>query len=235
MCKAVELANVINNAIEEAKACKNQLEIKLKVYENLQQDILHKIECENISDKDSYDIMSSLHEIRVERRKIKDELKTFSVLDTLIGDFKINIKDVVDEYELVKKLTKNKVYLPRAIDLKNINLDYIKEVIKFINTHAKSKTYIQEAIMKNNIKKDKIIKKNYCSREKLYKVTIDKIPKEVGSSINVCIADDYGHYVNRNNIKQLVPCYESYELHEDEGYIRLINRLSASQRKNRQK
>ena len=82
---------------------------KLTEVENKIQDVLHAIEFNSYNARDGYKIYKLLHDLRIERRKYKDEIFSRELIDDNIygtdwGKFKSRVKDVKDRQYHVREM-----------------------------------------------------------------------------------------------------------------------------------
>ena len=82
---------------------------KLTEVENKIQDVLHAIEFNSYNARDGYKIYKLLHDLRIERRKYKDEIFIRELIDDNIhgtdwGKFRSRVKDVKDRQYHVRNL-----------------------------------------------------------------------------------------------------------------------------------
>ena len=82
---------------------------KLTEVENKIQDVLHAIEFNSYNARDGYKIYKLLHDLRLERRKYKDEIFIRELIDDNIhdadwGKFRSRVKDVKDRQYHVRNL-----------------------------------------------------------------------------------------------------------------------------------
>ena len=85
------------------------VEYKLQEVENKIQDVLHAIEFNSYNARDGYKIYKLLHDLRIERRKYKDEIFIRELIDDNIhgtdwGKFRSRVKDVKDRQYHVRNL-----------------------------------------------------------------------------------------------------------------------------------
>ncbi len=85
------------------------VEYKLQEVENKIQDVLHAIEFNSYNARDGYKIYKLLHDLRLERRKYKDEIFIRELIDDNIhgtdwGKFRSRVKDVKDRQYHVRNL-----------------------------------------------------------------------------------------------------------------------------------
>lgn len=82
---------------------------KLTEVENKIQDVLHAIEFNSYNARDGYKIYKLLHDLRLERRKYKDEIFIRELIDDNIhgtdwGKFRSRVKDVKDRQYHVREM-----------------------------------------------------------------------------------------------------------------------------------
>lgn len=82
---------------------------KLTEVDNKIQDVLHAIEFNSYNARDGYKIYKLLHDLRLERRKYKDEIFIRELIDDNIhdtdwGKFKSRVKDVKDRQYHVREM-----------------------------------------------------------------------------------------------------------------------------------
>lgn len=82
---------------------------KLTEIENKIQDVLHAIEFNSYNARDGYKIYKLLHDLRLERRKYKDEIFIRELIDDNIhdadwGKFRSRVKDVKDRQYHVREM-----------------------------------------------------------------------------------------------------------------------------------
>ena len=85
------------------------VEYKLQEVENKIQDVLHAIEFNSYNARDGYKIYKLLHDLRIERRKYKDEIFIRELIDDNIhgtdwGKFRSRVKDVKDRQYHVREM-----------------------------------------------------------------------------------------------------------------------------------
>lgn len=85
------------------------IEYKLQEVENKIQDVLHAIEFNSYNARDGYKIYKLLHDLRIERRKYKDEIFIRELIDNNIhgtdwGKFRSRVKDVKDRQYHVREM-----------------------------------------------------------------------------------------------------------------------------------
>lgn len=208
MCMALDFANDINKKIEEARECYENLVIKEKVYNDMQQDLLHKIE-----DEDKFDLYTgwqfakSLQQIREKRRKIKNEKYSMEILiDKLKNIEKIGIGDIKRSENRQGKAK----YHNRQIVLKDDPLFEIKNIIE--NIDNKSKLTRTSATKPNTIMND--------TEEKFYYVS-SKVPRTKGISIKMKYKNDRErlHITSR-----IALAFKECKVNADKQYVDLIER-----------
>lgn len=85
------------------------VEYKLQEVENKIQDVLHAIEFNSYNARDGYKIYKLLHDLRLERRKYKDEIFVRELIDDNIrsadwGKFKSRVEDVKNRKYNVREM-----------------------------------------------------------------------------------------------------------------------------------
>ena len=85
------------------------VEYKLQEVEDKIQDVLHAIEFNSYNARDGYKIYKLLHDLRLERRKYKDEIFIRELIDDNIhivdwGKFRSRVKDVKDRQYHVREM-----------------------------------------------------------------------------------------------------------------------------------
>lgn len=85
------------------------VEYKMQEVENKIQDVLHAIEFNSYNARDGYKIYKLLHDLRLERRKYKDEIFIRELIDDNIhgtdwGKFRSRVKDVKDRQYHVREM-----------------------------------------------------------------------------------------------------------------------------------
>jgi len=102
-------------------------------YNNLQQDILHMIESESFDAARGYYLAKTLKDLRIERRKIKNELYNLEKLRMRTH----NMKKQMDNYEVSLEKAQdrqdNPIYNVRNSDLTNVTALIGKKDNKFEN------------------------------------------------------------------------------------------------------
>jgi hypothetical protein len=223
MCKALEIAQMMNNSIIEAKNYHYTLQMKLKTLDLSQQDLLHKIEhMDKFNLMKAWEITKALNELRHERRKIKNELFTMNILvNNLVNkqcvDVTLNntVVELIGKNSELTRLDKNKIYNNRV--LKNIDTP-----LNATNDMLKSLDNIKSDVYKNtmgstsnlNVPNDKIASKIYNFGEKKLKKDSGK-----GSSIKI-------RYISQKQYNSilniLVPQYTTFSINTTQKYFHLI-------------
>ena len=205
MCIAVNYANEINKQITEAKEYYNKLKIKEKVFNGVQQDLLHKIEdLDKFSLYTGWKFCMALSKLRKARRKTKNELRTMTSLISQLGSFEIKEKKLDEKASEIEKINFDNGYHKRQLEMTG---DILKEVDDIVN----------------NIIKDEILIENYVDNndnDKIYSIT-EKIPRIKGSSIKIGFntQEQKKHLIKNNKEK-----YESYWENNTEQYVQFISR-----------
>lgn len=221
MCKAIDYANSINEQITEAKEYYNKLLIKRKVFDDVQQDILHKIEdLDKFSLYDGWKYTMALSKLRKARRKTKNELKTMESLISQLGDFKIEDKKLDKKVTMVERLNYQNGYHKRQLEMTGDILDEVDSIINNVidNNHL-TRTNANK-IFNVFTNKDENITDN--DKTKIYEVT-EKIPKIKNSNIKIRFTSQAQkkHLITNNK-----PKYESYRENNTEKYVEFICRKS---------
>lgn len=124
MCKSVKSIQFMYKSVVDLEHRSNVLNKHLDELQKCQQDILHMIENEDrMNVVRGYDLAKALHDIRVVRREVKNELE---VLNKVIPKMKL-IKQTlncinqqaISVDKKMKKLSENKVYNNRILSEEN--------------------------------------------------------------------------------------------------------------------
>ena len=129
MCKAVDLTKELYKIYDEAKSSYEQTWKDIQKYDLIQEDILHLIEFNKFNEFEGYMLSKRLKELRVLRRKAKNEgqAPVFNYKDRANST---NTKKAIDKIE---KSFNNKKYNPRIIkvfskeSICNLKIEEIKE------------------------------------------------------------------------------------------------------------
>lgn len=123
MCKATEYAGQIIKILNEVEEKRNYLREKLSDLELAEQDLLHKAENEELNIIQGYDIYKGIHDIRITRRVLKNELKGLEELVKTTNGLRptvIKAKDrISDEYVKLCVNMNTKKYNPRKLNIHN--------------------------------------------------------------------------------------------------------------------
>lgn len=221
MCKAIDFANNINEQITQAKEYYDKLQIKEKVFNDVQQDILHKIEgLEKFSLYEGWKFCMSLSKLRKARRKTKNELATMKSLVTQLGSFEIKEKKLDRKATAMERLNFDNGYHKRQLEMTG---DILKEVDTIINSVVESnhltrtnankilKVFKDNDSETNNIEYDE---------NKIYEIT-EKIPRIKGGNVRIAFKtqEQKAHLIKYNRLS-----YESYYENNTERYVEFICR-----------
>lgn len=115
----MESKDILEKGLELSKdlKCKSdELNKKLSVVEQKQQDILHYIESKNLSSVSAFNAYKELKSIREERRKVKNEMVYISLIkDSLFS------KDIEKKIQNQNKKVKNPYYGNRIYNQKTLD------------------------------------------------------------------------------------------------------------------
>jgi hypothetical protein len=209
MCHALDFANSINTQITEAKEYYNKLKIKEKVFNDVQQDILHKIEgLDKFSLYTGWKFCMALSKLRKARRKTKNELKTMELLVKQLEGFSIQESKIDRQANRLDRLNFENNYHRRQLDMTGDILEEIDSIVDNV-------LYNENLTRSNANKTENNIKKTY-----VYKMT-DKLPNSKGSTIKVEFKSDkqLEHLIN-----VVANAYTNYKVCEQDLYVELIDR-----------
>ena len=135
MCKAIENANQLLEIMDSFSTRKKLLEKKLSELDKGVIDVEHEIEAEeSLNVVRGYDLCKAIKDIKVERRKIKNELHILDVLVPKIIPIKNNLLVTVNKAKEIESksnyFSNNKIYNPRQINLNNDIRIEIKKLIE---------------------------------------------------------------------------------------------------------
>jgi hypothetical protein len=198
MCQALDYANNINTQITEAREYYDKLKIKEKVFNGVQQDILHKIEgLDKFSLYTGWKYCMALCKLRKARRKTKNELKTMEMLVSQLGGFSIKETKIDKWADHLEQLTFENGYHKRQLEMTGDILEEVEQIV-------------------NNI----IYKKQEEIISKIYNIS-EKIPKIKGSSVKIAFTSQAQkkHLIINNS-----PKYENFKENNTEKYVEFINR-----------
>jgi lipopolysaccharide export LptBFGC system permease protein LptF len=209
VCIAITYANNINNQITEAKEYYNKLKIKEKVFNDVQQDLLHKIEgLDKFSLYTGWKFCMALSKLRKARRKTKNELKTMELLVKQLGGFSIKETKIDRQASHLDQLNFENGYHKRQLEMTG---DILQEVDDIVNNII----YNENLTRSNANKVDVILDDN-----KIYEMS-EKIPRVKGSNVKIRFKtqEQKKHLIHNNK-----PKYESYFENNTEKYVEFISR-----------
>lgn len=204
MCKAIDYASNINNQITEAREYYDKLKIKEKVFNDVQQDLLHKIEgLEKFSLYTGWKFCMALCKLRKARRKTKNELKTMEMLTKQLGGFSIKETKIDKQATHLEELNFENGYHKRQLEMTG---DILQEVDNIVNNII-YKQQEEIAVLDGN---------------KIYDMS-EKIPKIKGSNVKIAFMSQAQkkHLITNNS-----PKYESFKENNTGKYVEFINRKS---------
>lgn len=209
MCYALDYANNINNQITEAKEYYNKLKIKERVFNDVQQDLLHKIEgLDKFSLYTGWKFCMALSKLRKSRRKTKNELKTMELLVKQLGGFSIKETKIDRQASHLDQLNFENGYHKRQLEMTG---DILQEVDDIVNNII----YNENLTRSNANKVDVVLDDN-----KIYEMS-EKIPRIKGSNVKIRFKtqEQKKHLIHNNK-----PKYESYFENNTEKYVEFISR-----------
>jgi hypothetical protein len=226
MCKAIELAQEMNDRIVEAKNYHYALGKKLQTLDIAQQDLLHKIEnMDKFNLMEAWKITKALSQVRCERRKIKNDLDTMGIFINMFinkqnADISINniVLKLKNENEKLINNCKNKTYNNRILTE--------KDPLNSTNTMLKNLNETNFSIYKNLLSDDINNTKNNESDtiykiSKIYNYGERQLKKDKGKGSSIKIR--YSTQKQYNSIKNIiVPQYESFSVNTNQKYFHLI-------------
>ena len=135
MCKTMDYANQLEVTYGNIINRNTFLRNKLGELDKAELDILHKIEDEDrVNIVQGYDFYKAIHDLRIARRKIKNEIEISEALNCKILSTKgIVLNAIVKAKSLESKtnyLTRNKIYNPRQLKLNSDIRIEIKNLIE---------------------------------------------------------------------------------------------------------
>lgn len=199
MCKAVNYANEINKQITEAKDYYNKLRIKEKVFNDIQQDLLHKIEnIDKFNLYEGWELSKSLQKLRQARRETKNELDTMEKLIKQIGSFNIKSDLIEKRDNFLEQVKEEKRYHQRQLEMTG---DILTEVDLIVNNTINTETGVDY-------------------KDKIYEVT-EVVPKDKGSNIKVKFDTEKQ---KEGIIKSRKPAYKKYVINDVDCYVEFIDR-----------
>lgn len=124
MCKSVKNIQVMYDSVLDLEQRSSMLNKHLDELQKCQQDILHMIEKEDkMNVVRGYDLAKALHDIRVIRREVKNELEVLNKVIPKIKFVKQTLncinQQAVSIDKKMKKLSENKVYNNRILSEEN--------------------------------------------------------------------------------------------------------------------
>lgn len=205
MCKALEYAEGINAMIREAKEYYNNLVVKEKVYEDMKQDLLHKLENKkNINMYDGWLFAKALQEIQINRRKDKQEKFNMELFLNEIGEFSIKTKKIKYSEKIQQVGNDGSKYVTRQLDITKEPLKVVGDAIETMN--SKKRLTRQSAILN--------------TEEKFYYVS-SKVPKTKGISIKMKYRNDKERL---HIISKIALAFKECKVNADKQYVDLIER-----------
>lgn len=130
MCKATDYASQLISIFNDIGNERNKLSQKLRDLDLAEQDVLHKLEFKNFNIVQGYDLAKGLKDIRISRRKIKNELKALEDLMKTTCNF---IKPIVKAKDTIGnnyyKIVTTSRYNPRRINFNNDIRIEVKTII----------------------------------------------------------------------------------------------------------
>lgn len=160
MCRAVEYIEKLSIIYDEIQEDYERYSSELKHQDLLQQDILHTIENESFNASRGYALAKMIQEVRVARRKVKDELEPLTMLndmfiaETMADLDTISIK-IKNKKLILEDRNENKQYKPRTKEGKVLVGN------QYNSTQKLSK--IKKEVLKENFKPNAIIRASSSS------------------------------------------------------------------------
>ena len=193
MCKAVGYIEKLSVIYDEIQEDYKRYSNELKHQDLLQQDILHAIENESFNASRGYALAKMIQEVRIARRKVKNELEPLTMLNNMFVSetmedldtisTKIKNKDII-----LENIHENKVYRPRTEEGKKIVANKNKSI-------------------KNNLKKREMLKKNFkpnaIIQEPSSSLNGEKVQvlEDLGRTYSCCIINKEGVAVVQDILK----------------------------------
>lgn len=207
MCKALDFAKDINNKIGEAKEYYNNLIIKEKVYEDMKQDILHKLENrKNMNMYEGWLFAKALQEIQINRRKDKQEKFNMELFLKEIGEFSVKTKNIKKSEKIQKEGGDGSKYVVRHLNIDKEPLTIVEDAIE--NMNSKRKISRASAI------------KPMIEEEKFYYIS-SKVPRTKGISIKMKYRNDKERL---HIISKIALGFRECKVNSAEQYVDLIER-----------
>lgn len=134
MCKTYENIKAMKNTIYGIENDKNKLTKALSNLDKAQQDLLHIIENEGkINVVRMRDIYNSLREVRIERRKVKNELEVINEIENVAKHLKPQVIKFCEKAERKEKALEDTVINKRYNNkIMTTNGDISKEINRII-------------------------------------------------------------------------------------------------------
>lgn len=124
MCKAKDYSENILSIYNKINEDFQSLNKELSQIDLYIQDILHKIENIKFNACEGYKFAKMIHEARIKRRTIKNELEPLFLLKQFtnknLQSLKNAQKTIVKKDNLLTNLTENKIYNPRIVDKQTV-------------------------------------------------------------------------------------------------------------------
>lgn len=169
----------------------------MKTIEKAKIDIEHEIENQdNLDMYSGWKLYKKFNMIRHERRKVKNDLLTMSLLIHQLNNIKIEKDKISEANKRLKKQRRHKSYIPKVLKV-NCNLN------SCINS-IKSKDV--------KIQKDEI---------EVYSIS-SKLPKDKGSTIGIEFKNEQQ---KQHIINKIANTYNYYNIDEKNNIIELIERI----------
>jgi hypothetical protein len=209
MCQALDFANGINEQITQAKEYYDKLQIKEKVFNDVQQDILHKIEgLDKFSLYEGWKFCMSLSKLRKARRKTKNELKTMELLVKQLGGFEIKETNIDRQANHLEQLSFENGYHKRQLEMTG---DILEEVDNIVNNIVYNNNLTTSSTNEVDVEFDE---------NRIYDMS-EKIPRIKGGNVKIGFKtqEQKAHLIKYNRLS-----YESYYENNTEKYVEFICR-----------
>ena len=134
MCKTYENIKAMKNTIYGIENDKNKLTKALSNLDKAQQDLLHIIENEEkVNVVRMRDIYNSLRDVRIERRKVKNELEVINEIENVARHLKPQVVKFCERAEKKEKALEDTVVNKRYNNkIMTTNADISKEINRII-------------------------------------------------------------------------------------------------------
>ena len=134
MCKTYENIKAMKNTIYGIENDKNKLTKALSNLDKAQQDLLHIIENEEkVNVVRMRDIYNSLRDVRIERRKVKNELEVINEIESVAKHLKPQVVKFCERAERKEKALEDTVVNKRYNNkIMTTNADISKEINRII-------------------------------------------------------------------------------------------------------